>query len=54
MYIAAEEKHWHRVVPDSLMVHIAINLVHDTDGAVESTAEWMGEVTEEEYPTTSK
>lgn len=45
VYIAPNEKHWHGAASDSLMVHVAINPAHETDGATE----WMETVTEEEY-----
>ncbi len=45
IYIAPDEKHWHGAASDSLMVHVAINPAHDTDGGTK----WMEAVTEEEY-----
>lgn len=42
--IPANVAHWHGAAPDSRFTHIGI-----TPKASENTAEWLGEVTDEEY-----
>ncbi len=41
IHIPAGEKHWHGAVPDTSMVHLAINIDAETD--------WLEPVTEEQY-----
>lgn len=44
IWIAPDEKHWHGASPENAMTHIAIQ--EELDG---SHAEWLEEVTDEEY-----
>jgi quercetin dioxygenase-like cupin family protein len=45
VYFAPGEKHWHGAVPETFMVHIAVNPAASSDGGTD----WMEPVTDEEY-----
>ncbi|HVF00714.1 MAG TPA: cupin domain-containing protein [Rubrobacteraceae bacterium] len=45
VYFAPGEKHWHGAVPDSFMVHIAVNPAINSNGGTT----WMAPVSDKEY-----